>query len=124
MIVLGLSISVIGQQNELDSDNLPFVCPFNVEDNFGFNPGGVGLNSKGVDLEKVSKNFYKQYKAAFATVPCDATALRVFTEDQIPGKQYTVGSVFLYDKSVARLEKWLEYSSYTHNMELTYNHYI
>ena len=113
MIVLGLSIS-----DRTDSDELPFVCPYNVEDNFGFNPGGVGLNSKGVDLEKVSKNFYKQYKAAFATVPCDATALRVFTEDQIPGKQYTVGSVFLYDKSVARLEKWLEYSSYTHTMEL------
>jgi hypothetical protein len=85
---------------------MPIICPYEVKDGAGIDPGVLG--STGVDLNKVSSNFYKQYKAALALVPCDATALRVFTTDEIEGKQYTIGIIFVYESSVAAIKKWLE----------------
>ena len=85
---------------------LPITCPYKVTDEAGLDPGVLG--SAGVDLSKVSANFFKQYKAALALVPCDATALRVFTTDDIEGKAYTIGIIFVYESSVEAIKKWLE----------------
>lgn len=87
---------------------LPITCPYDVGgiDGPGIDPGFLG--SAGVDLSKVSSNFYKQYKAALALVPCDATALRVFTTDEIGGKEFTIGIIFVYDASIKNQKEWLE----------------
>ena len=77
-----------------------------LSDEAGINPGVLGSGE--IDLSAVSSNFYKQYKAALALVPCDATALRVFTTDEIDGKEYTIGVIFVYDASVEALKNWLE----------------
>ena len=42
--------------------------------------------SFGTDLNKVTRSFYAQYRAATALVPCDTTVMRVFTEKQL-GKE-------------------------------------
>ena len=91
---------------ENSSDKLPITCPYKVTDDTGSDPGVLG--SAGVDLNKVSSNFYQEYKAALALVPCAATALRVFTTDQIEGKKFTIGIIFVYDSSVEAIKKWLE----------------
>ena len=93
---------------ELDKSSykLPITCPYRVNDEEGIDPGVLG--STGVDLNKVSNNFYKEYKAALALVPCDATALRVFTTDDIEGKAYTIGIIFVYESSVEAIKNWLE----------------
>ena len=88
------------------SYELPITCPYKVTDEAGLDPGVLG--SAGVDLSKVSANFFKQYKAALALVPCDATALRVFTTDDIDGKDYSIGIIFVYDSSVKAIKDWLE----------------
>ena len=85
---------------------LPITCPYAVTDGEGIDPGVLG--SPGVDLGMASANFYKQYKAALALVPCDATALRVFTTDEIEGKDFTIGIIFVYDASVDDIKEWLE----------------
>ena len=88
------------------TDQFSITCPYDINDDTGIDPGILG--APGVDLNEVSSSFYKQYKAALALVPCDATALRVFTPDNIKGKEHTIGIIFLYDKSVEALKKWLE----------------
>ena len=90
------------------SPTLPITCPYDVGgiDGPGIDPGFLG--SSGVDLSEVTSNFYKQYKAALALVPCDATALRVFTTDEIEGKEFTIGIIFVYDASVQSMNEWLE----------------
>ena len=88
------------------NDQMPIVCPYDIVDDVGKDPGILGR--PGVDLSTVSSNFYKQYQAALALVPCDATAVRVFTTDDIEEKEYTIGVIFVYDKSVAAIENWLE----------------
>ena len=89
-----------------NNKQLPIACPYDIDDDIGKDPGILGR--PGVDLSEVSSNFYKQYEAALALVPCDATAVRVFTTDDIEEKEYTIGVIFVYDKSVAAIEKWLE----------------
>ena len=91
---------------ETSSYKLPITCPYGITDEEGIDPGVLG--SAGVDLNKVSSNFYKEYKAALALVPCDATALRVFTTDDIKGKEYTIGIIFVYESSVEAIKNWLE----------------
>ena len=88
------------------TNNLPIQCPYEINDDAGLDPGVRG--SPGVDLDALSANLFKQYKAALELVPCDATALRVFTTDEIEGKDYTIGIIFLYDASVTPIKNWLE----------------
>ena len=97
----------IGQTSSTKDTHLPFTCPYDVpkETKKGFNPGLLG--SKGTDLTKVSNNFYAEYRAAQALVPCDATPMRVFNEEEL-GKDYTVAVIFAYDSPVERLKKWLK----------------
>jgi hypothetical protein len=92
--------------DEISSDKLPITCPYKVTDEAGLDPGVLG--SAGTDLSKVSANFYKEYKAALALVPCDATSLRVFTTNDIKGKEYTIGIIFVYESSVEAIKNWLE----------------
>ena len=86
--------------------NFPITCPYEITEEAGINPGVLGSGE--IDLSQVSSNFYQQYKAALALVPCDATALRVFTTDEIEGKKFTIGIIFVYDSSVEAIKMWLE----------------
>ena len=85
----------------------PFTCPYEI-------PKGVGgldpdlLGPSGTDNSKASKEFFAEYKAALAHVPCGTTVLKVFTEDQLPGKNYTVAVIFIYENSVDDIKKWLK----------------
>ena len=90
-----------------DTNTLPFSCPYELpEGNLkGFDPSVRG--SKGTDLSKVSIEFYAEYKAAQALIPCDGTPLRIYNEEEL-GKDHTVGVIFVYDSSINRLKKWLE----------------
>ena len=100
-------VSVFEKSFSGTTNNLPIQCPYqNPNDDAGLDPGVRG--SPGVDLDAVSANFFQQYKAALELVPCDATALRVFTTEEIEGKDYTIGIIFLYDASVTPIKKWLE----------------
>ena len=93
--------------NKDDTDKLPFSCPYELpkENLKGFDPSVRG--SKGTDLSKVSIEFYAEYKAAQALIPCDGTPLRIYNEEEL-GKDHTVGVIFVYDSSINRLKKWLE----------------
>ena len=86
---------------------LPFSCPYELpKGNLkGFDPSVRG--SKGTDLRKVSLEFYAEYRAAQALIPCDGTPLRIYNEEELR-KDYTVGVIFVYDSSINRLKKWLE----------------
>ena len=61
--------------------NFPITCPYEVTEEAGINPGVLGSGE--IDLSAVSSNFYQQYQAPLALVPCDATALRVVTTYEI-----------------------------------------
>ena len=101
------NVAIFRDETSNIAPKLPITCPYDgVSDGPGIDPGFLG--SAGVDLSEVTSNFYKQYKAALALVPCDATALRVFTTDEIEGKEYTIGIIFVYDASVKTMKKWLE----------------
>ena len=86
---------------------LPFSCPYELpKGNLkGFDPSVRG--SKGTDLSKVSLEFYAEYRAAQALIPCDGTPLRIYNEEELR-KDHTVGVIFVYDSSINRLKKWLE----------------
>ena len=99
-------VAVIENSLSSTTDELPIICPYEITDEAGIDPGVLG--STGIDLSEVSANFYSQYKAALALVPCDATALRVFTTDEIDGKEYSIGIIFVYDSSVEDIKDWLE----------------
>ena len=90
-----------------DKNTLPFSCPYELpKGNLkGFDPSVRG--SKGTDLNKVSLEFYAEYRAAQALIPCDGTPLRIYNEEEL-GKDHTVGVIFVYDSSINRLKKWLE----------------
>ena len=104
---MGSKFEIVTDAKEVElTEKWAITCPYNITDSAGLNPGVLG--AVGVDLSKVSNGFYKQYRAALALVPCDATALRVFTTDQISGKEFTVGIIFVYDTSVEALKNWLE----------------
>ena len=101
--------SFVTVENPYDEPyELPIVCPYKVTDESGIDPGTPQAGSIAKDLSKVSANFFKQYKAALALVPCDATALRVYTTDEIVGKEYTIGIIFVYEKSVDAIKEWLQ----------------
>ena len=110
-IILCLLLVVVqcreGPKSYISDNALPFTCPYEVpkENTKGFNPGLLG--SEGTDLTKVSTNFYAEYRAAQALVPSDATAMRVFNEEEL-NKDYTVAVIFVYDSSVNKLKKWLK----------------
>ena len=99
-------VAVIEKSLSGTTQKLPIQCPYEITDPGGLDPGVRG--SKGIDLDSVSANFFQQYKAALELVPCDATALRVFTTNEIEGKDYTIGIIFVYDASVTPIIKWLE----------------
>ena len=107
---LTVAESLAGSHSTYSGDQLPFICPYEIqktEDNKnGLDPGLLG--SPGTDLTTVSRNFYAEYRAATAIVPCDATPMRVFTEDKIEGKEYTVAVIFVYESSVGRIKEWLK----------------
>ena len=95
-------------------NELPFQCPYKVP-NGSREPsitgeGGGGLFptlSENGELAANTTDVYAQYRASLALVPCDAQAISVFT---IPmtNFEHTVSVIFVYDKPVAELKKWLE----------------
>ena len=60
------------------------------------------------NLFNFKRGSYGQYRASLALVPCDGQAISVFTEPQISEKEDTVSVIFVYDKPVEDLKRWLE----------------
>jgi hypothetical protein len=93
---------------------LPFQCPYKVPDD-GRKPSSTGdgggglfpeLNEDG-GLDANTSDTYAQYRASLSLVPCDARPISVYTTPLI-NADYTVSVVFVYDKPVEDLKKWLE----------------
>ena len=95
-------------------DKLPFQCPYKVPENSPqpskTGQGGGGLFPKISELENLAANtsdVYAQYRAALSLVPCDATAISVFTTPLTKFK-HIVSVIFVYEKAVEELKFWLE----------------
>ena len=73
---------------------------------------GIGTEGGGFvadfNLNGVTDDFYKQYRAALALVPCDAQALSVYTEPEVNNATNTVSVIFIYDNSIKQLKDWLQ----------------
>ena len=94
-------------------DELPFQCPMQVPDGSP-TPSKTGIEGGGLlpviseeDLLAADSGVFGQYKAALAMVPCDAQAVSVFTSPLIKLKN-AVSVVFVYDRPINELKKWLE----------------
>ena len=102
---------VSGEGLDDSSDRLPFTCPFNIPKGLpkpggrdgGFSPPHV------VKLDRVDKRVYSQYKSAEALVPCDAKTIHIFTTDDIQDKLYSVSAIYVFDRPIQQLTKWLKY---------------
>lgn len=109
------------------ANNLPFQCPHKVpkdslqpSKNTTIGPDGGGLCPSlwlDGDLDFETNDFYAQYRAALALVPCDGKAISVFTEDQIEGSDHTVSVIYVYDRPVEELKTWLKEKVYSHACE-------
>ena len=95
-------------------NKLPFQCPYKVPEgdrqctNTGEEGGGLCATlGKDGGLNFNSSEIYAQYRASLALVPCDAQAISVYTTPLIKAEQ-TISVIFVYDKSVDELKKWLE----------------
>ena len=64
-------------------------------------------------LSQVSSEFYSQFKAAGALVPCDAQAIQIYIETDIDTKESSVAVIYVFDRPVKKLEKWLRYVEQT-----------
>ena len=115
LLFLGLCVIVVVAFGEFafgHSANVPLQCPYKVPESSpqpGTKDGGLSpkLVEEGI-LDDAPKSIYGQYRAALALVPCDGTALSVFTESEIPGKEYTVSVIFVYESSVDSIRRWLQ----------------
>jgi hypothetical protein len=94
---------------------LPFQCPYKVpKDNppcstTGIEGGGLcpELGELG-GLDTNTSDVYAQYRASLALVPCDAQSITTFTPSLINGNISSVSVIFVYDKPVNDLKRWLE----------------
>ena len=82
-------------------------CPTYAEDIPESDPGRAPSLTFGGSLSQTSRNFFKEYRAALALVPCDATAVRVFVEGDLETK-FTIAVVYIYENSVRDLQDWLK----------------
>ena len=104
-----LTIRIVFGDNEL-----PFQCPNSPPEILASSPSeageaGVGLKTTLYEegmLDGNDSEVYNDYRAALALVPCDAKPITVFTNDLVAG-DYTISVIYLYDKPVERLKKWL-----------------
>ena len=95
-------------------DKLPFQYPYKIPDDMP-QPSRTGNEGGGLflvlgeedDLDSSTSDVYGQYQAALALVPCDARAISVFTTPLID-LSHSVSVIFVYDKTVEELKKWLE----------------
>ena len=95
-------------------NKLPFQCPYKIPDgdpqctSTGDTGGGFcPLLVKEGGLNTNTSLDYNQYRAALALVPCDGQAISVYTTPIIKFEQ-AISVVFVFDKSVDKLKKWLE----------------
>ena len=94
-------------------DKLPFQCPYEIPGDSpkpslsGREGGGLSPIISEEDLLVANNEVFGQYRAALALVPCDAQALSVFTAPLI-NIQNAVSVVFVYNKPIEKLKKWLE----------------
>ena len=94
-------------------DKLPFQCPYEIPGDSpkpslsGREGGGLLPIISEEDLLVANNEVFGQYRAALALVPCDAQALSVFTAPLI-NIQNAVSVVFVYNKPIEKLNKWLE----------------
>ena len=108
-VFIGTNV-VVGDEN----GKLPFQCPYQIPDDLpqpsknGNEGGGLfPIFGEEDDLDTGTSDVYGQYRAALALVPCDARAISVFTTPLID-LSHTVSVIFVYDKPVQELKKWLE----------------
>ena len=95
-------------------DKLPFQCPYKIPEEDP-QPSATGEEGGGLiptlfedgGLDDVNIDVYAQYRAALALVPCDAKPVSVFTEKEM-GSNYSISVIFVYDKTVEDLKRWLE----------------
>ena len=95
------------------ADKLPFQCPYKVPEEL--QPSSTGKEGGGLTsvlfedgtLNEATRDVYAQYRAALALVPCDGQAVSVFTESEIERNFSAVSVIFVYDKPVESLKKWL-----------------
>ena len=106
-------LSLYTLDNKVLAHKLPFDCPYKTPDGSP-QPSTTGKQGAGLfstlyedgRIDESSSNVYSEYKAALALVPCDAKPITVFTNDLVAG-DYTISVIYLYDKPVERLKKWL-----------------
>ena len=85
------------------SSRLPFACPYRIPKN------GLGGIVPNTSLSQVSSEFYSQFKAAEALVPCDARAIQIYIENDVYNKESPVAVIYVFDRPVKQLKKWLRY---------------
>ena len=88
-------------------ERLPFTCPYKVSGELPQPGTPGGGRSPDFDVERVNTGLYAQVRAARALVPCDAKAIQIFIVPDIPGKSYSVSAIYVFDKPVKELQKWL-----------------
>ena len=105
---------VILTTGRIHGDDFPFLCPYKVPDGSP-RPSKSGIEGGGLlpliseeDLTNADGGVFGQYKAALAMVPCDAQALSVFTSPLIKMNN-AVSVIFVYNKPIEELKRWLEY---------------
>ena len=93
---------------------LPFQCPYKVPKDSP-QPSSTGLEGGGLyptlddesGLDTNTSDVCAQYRAALALVPCNAQPITAFTNSLKNGKS-SVSVIFVYDKPVDDLKRWLE----------------
>ena len=99
------------------STELPFQCPYKIPkdspqplstiDPAKITGGGLLPNLGDDGLAANTKDVYAQYRAALALVPCDSRSISAFPTPLINGSN-SVSVIFVYDKPVDDLKRWLE----------------
>ena len=89
---------------------MPFQCPYKVPKG-NPKPSSTGLEGGGLlptlGLETNTSDVYAQYRAALALVSCDSQPITVFPTSLLNGES-SVSVIFVYDKPVEDLKRWLE----------------
>ena len=100
VVILILSTCLLSIANGRKNKPLPFTCPEDVK-------GGIDpINDPSVRRQLDSSTYF-EYRAALALVPCSATALQAFVEDNL-NTEFTVAVAFIYDQPIEDLKYWLE----------------
>lgn len=90
------------------NSGLPFTCPFEIPEDLpqpGQPDGGLEPT---FNTDRVDAGTNAQFRAAGALVPCDATAIQIFVEDDIPERFFSVSVIFVFSKVVEELKQWLK----------------